>query len=179
MLPLCLDTFAMAAAIGLRRLPARARLRIGLLFAAFEGGMPLVGLLVGSQLGKALGGLADVLAIVLLALLGLFLLVRPEAGEEERLERLAGATGLTAVTLGLSVSLDELAMGFVLGLARVPLLPAVLLIAVQAFAVAQLGFALGARVGERLREAGERAAGAMLLLVAVVLAGARLLGLTV
>lgn len=175
-LPLCLDTFAMAAALGLRRLPVRARIRVGLLFAAFEGGMPLAGLLAGAQLGRLLGTVADVIAIGLLLALGVLLLVRREDDEQERAGRLVTAHGFTAVTLGLSVSLDELAMGFVLGLARVPLVPAVALIALQAFVAAQLGFAFGARLGERLREGAERAAGMLLVALAVVLAAARLAG---
>ena len=178
-LPLCLDTFAVAAALGLQRLPLRERVRVSLLFAAFEGGMPLAGLLAGAQLGRLLGTFADVVAIAALAALGLVLLLRREDGGEERARGLVAARGITAVTLGLSVSLDELAMGFVLGLARVPILPAVALIAIQAFAVAQLGLALGARVGERFREGAERAAGVALLVLAAGLGAARLAGVTI
>ena len=44
-LPLGLDSFAVAAAIGaVQQTTARQRLRISLVFVIFEGGMPLIGL---------------------------------------------------------------------------------------------------------------------------------------
>jgi len=62
-LPLGLDTFAVAAALGMAGLPREQRLRVTLLFTAFETWMPLVGLVGGGAVGGALGGVADVLAI--------------------------------------------------------------------------------------------------------------------
>ena len=68
-----------------------------------------------------------------------------------------------AVVLGVSISLDELAIGFSAGLLRLPLVPLVVAIAVQALAVTLLGVHLGSRVGERWRESAERVAGAALI----------------
>jgi putative Mn2+ efflux pump MntP len=48
--------------------------------------------------------------------------------------------------LGASISLDELAIGFSLGLARLPTVPVIIAIAVQAFLAAQLGLLLGTLV---------------------------------
>lgn len=69
-----------------------------------------------------------------------------------------------------------LAIGFTLGLVKVPVPIAVVLIAVQAFVVAQLGLRLGSRVGESFREGAERVAGAALVLIALGLATAHILG---
>ena len=57
------------------------------------------------------------------------------------------------------VSLDELAIGFVLGLLDVPLAPALVAIAAQAIVVSQVGFAVGAKVGERVAEGAEHLSG--------------------
>ena len=65
-LPLGLDTFAIAAALGMTRLTGAQRIRISLLFAAFEGGMPVVGLLIGVGLGQVVGGWSEYIAIVAL-----------------------------------------------------------------------------------------------------------------
>jgi putative Mn2+ efflux pump MntP len=46
--------------------------------------------------------------------------------------------------LGLSISLDELAIGFSLGLLRLPAAPVIALIALQALIVTQLGLRLAA-----------------------------------
>jgi putative Mn2+ efflux pump MntP len=169
-LPLGLDTFALATALGMAGLPSRERARVTVLFTAFEMGMPLAGLLAGQALGAVLGRLADFVAIGLLAALGVYLLwPRREEDEDERVNRLARARGLAALGLGLSISLDELAIGFTLGLLRQPLVLVILLIGAQALIVTQLGLRIGSRLGERVREAAERLAGAVLVLLAAIL----------
>jgi putative Mn2+ efflux pump MntP len=174
-LPLCLDTFAIAAAIGLTRPTGAQRLRFGLLFAAFEGGMPVIGLLVGAGLGRAIGGWSEYVAIAALAGLGLYMLFGRD-DDAERAKKLATSSGTAMLVLGLSVSLDELAIGFSLGLLNVPIVPAIFLIAAQAFVVSQIGFALGGRVGEATREGAERLAGAVLLAIGGALLLAKILG---
>ena len=151
-------------------LPAAARLRVTVLFTGFEMGMPLIGLLLGQALGTVLGQVADYVAIALLAALGVYLLwPKDEEREEERVARLARARGIAALGLGLSISLDELAIGFTLGLLHQPLALVIVLIGLQALIVTQLGLRLGRRVGERVREGAERIAGGILLALALVL----------
>jgi manganese efflux pump family protein len=169
-LPLCLDTFAVSAALGVAGLAAKDRLRVSLLMVAFEVAMPVAGLLLGSLAGGIVGGAADYVAIALLAGLGIWIL-RPggEADEEGKVESLGRATGIAAVGLGLSISLDELAMGVSLGLLHLPVVPALVLIGLQALVASQLGLRLGSRISERSRELSEKAAGVILLLLAAFL----------
>jgi putative Mn2+ efflux pump MntP len=171
-IPLGLDTFAVAAALGMAGLKARDRTRVSLIFTAFEAGMPLVGFFAGNLAGQAVGNAADYLAIAILIGLGLFML-RPQAGENEQsLSLLARTRGLAALGLGVSISIDELAIGFTIGLLKFPVLVILVLIGVQTFIVTQLGIRLGQRIGERVREGAERLAGvALALLGAVLLAG--------
>jgi len=136
--------------------------------------MPLVGLAVGAAIGDLIGGYADYVAVVALAGLGVYVLLADEAKEEARVARFASSSGLTLIAVGLSVSLDELAIGFALGLARVPIVPALILIAVQAFVVSQIGFGLGRRIGESVREGAERLAGVALIGIAILLLLSRL-----
>jgi len=172
-LPLALDTFAVSAALGIAGVTSRQRLRLGLLFAAFEGGMPVVGLAIGAAIGSLIGGFADYVAVVALAGLGVYVLLGDEAKEEARVARFAKSTGLALIAVGLSVSLDELAIGFALGLARVPIVAALILITVQAFVVSQIGFGLGRRIGGSVREGAERLAGIALIAIAGLLLLAR------
>jgi putative Mn2+ efflux pump MntP len=174
-LPLSLDTFAIAAALGITNLTGAQRLRFGLLFAAFEGGMPVIGLLIGAGLGMVIGVWSEYVAIAALAGLGAYMLLGHEE-DEQRVRKLLGSSGVAVVALGLSVSLDELAIGFSLGLLSVPIVPAIVLIAAQAFVVSQVGFALGGRVGEATREGAERLAGAVLIVIAGALLVAKFLG---
>ena len=162
-LPLCLDTFAVAAAVGMTRPGPHTRIRLGLLFSAFEGGMPLVGLAVGVVAGRLVGSFADYVAIVALVGLGIYMTVFSDEKDEASARKLLSSNGPAMIGLGFSISLDELAIGFTLGLLRVPVAAAVILIAVQAFVASQVGFQVGARVGERFREAAERLAGLVLV----------------
>jgi manganese efflux pump family protein len=167
--PLGLDTFAVAATLGLVGVTPERRLRISLLFTAFEAGMPLIGVALGAPLGRAIGGAADYAAIAVLLAFGLYTLLRSEQAEEQRIARLAEARGVSALLLGVSISLDELAIGFTLGLLQLPVVLVIGLIAVQTFVVTQLGLRLGSRLSERMRERAERLAGVALIGLALVL----------
>jgi putative Mn2+ efflux pump MntP len=172
--PLGLDTFAVAAALGMLGTTPATRMRISALFTAFEGGMPMVGLALGAPLGHALGKTADYIAIGVLLVFGLYVLLGSEQREQRTLTRLAQVRGPGALLLGLSISMDELAIGFTLGLLRLPVVLAVVLIALQAFLVTQLGLRLGHRLSERLRETAERIAGLALTALALVLLAEKL-----
>lgn len=166
-LPLGLDTFAVSAALAVGGLSAGRRLRTSLLFAAFEAGMPLVGLAIGRPLGSTIGGAADYVAIAVLLALGVHMLRENETEEASQLGAMPDRGGVAMIALGVSISLDELAIGFTFGLLRLPVIPVIALIAAQAFVVSQLGMRLGERIGERFREGAERAAGGALALLAL------------
>ncbi len=175
-LPLGLDTFAVAAALGISGLNRQDRTRVTLLFTGFEMGMPLVGFVAGAVVGRAVGDAADDLAIAILIALGIYLLwPRADENEQERLGLLARTRGMAAIGLGISISLDELAIGFTLGLLRFPVPLVIVLIGVQTFVVTQLGLRLGQSVGERVREGAERLAGVALTLLGLVLLAEKLL----
>jgi putative Mn2+ efflux pump MntP len=171
-LPLGLDTFAVAAALGVSRLSRRERLRVSLVLALFEAAMPLLGLVIGRTLREAVGHRADIAAIALLAVLGSWTVLHREGdGTAERLSR---GRGLALLALGVSVSVDELAIGFTIGLLHLSIWLAVALIGAQAFVFAQLGLRLGARLGEALRDRSERLAGLALVGLAALFAVERL-----
>ncbi len=173
--PLGLDTFAVAAALGMAGVNARDRTRVSLIFTAFEAGMPMVGFFAGNLAGRAVGNAADYLAIAILIGLGLFIL-RPQADDDEmRVGLLARTQGLAVLGLGISISIDELAIGFTIGLLKFPVLVILVLIAIQTFIVTQLGIRLGQRIGARVREGAERLAGAALAILGFVLLAEKLL----
>lgn len=177
-LPLGLDSFAVAAAIGASgRLSTRARWRIVALFVVFEAGMPLIGLGLGAPLARVIGNTADYVAAAAVVGIGVWMLARDDSGEEQdKAARLVSAHGTALIALGVSISLDELAIGFSLGLTHLPPIPVVVAVGVQTFAVAQLGMYLGSRIGERYREGAERLAGIVLIALGLFVAAQRLLG---
>jgi putative Mn2+ efflux pump MntP len=175
-IPLGLDTFAIAAALGMSRLTRRDRLRVTVLFTAFEMGMPIVGIVLGAVAGNVVGNAADYVAIVILIGLGVFMLWprRDERDEPERVGLLARTRGLAAIGLGISISLDELAIGFTLGLLRFSVLLVIVLIGMQTLVVTQAGLRLGSKIGEAVRERAEQLAGIVLAALGLVLLGQRL-----
>lgn len=156
-LPLGLDTFALSIALGAAGLDARERWRVSAILAAFEGGMPLVGLALGRASTRLVGDYAEIAAGLLLIVVGLAML--REEGDGGRDRRLASAHGLRVVGLGLSIALDELAVGVSLGLLSINAPLAVILIAAQALIVAQIGLRLGSRLGRVWGERAEKLAG--------------------
>lgn len=166
--PLGLDTLGVALALGVAEVSPRRRLRIALLFASFEAAMPLIGVALGAPLGRSIGVAADYAAAALLVALGTYLLIVGD-NENDRLRTLTTGGLLGALALGVSISLDELAIGFSAGLLRLPVLTLVLAVAAQAFIVTQIGLLIGARVGKTIHEASERLAGVALLALGGVL----------
>lgn len=152
-------------------------LRTALLFALAETLMPIVGLLIGAALSSLLSGLMHYLGALLLIGLGVWEFV--EEGREYLHKRKKGAPGGSTVEprttpkdvsspqaaperfqwsqqllLALSVSLDELAVGFSFGsLKNIALSPVMLcvLIGLQGFLMALIGLALGRALRFRLK----------------------------
>ena len=187
-LPLGVDSFAVAAALGAAGLTSAAqRLRISAIFVVFEAGMPLIGLAAGGGLARVIGSVADYVAAAAVAALGIFMLVHDQDSAEEQQApfscwrkpagRLSSTHGFAIIALGISISLDEFAIGFSLGLVRLPVVPVIIAIAVVALLASQLGLALGSRISERFRERAEKlAAIALILLGAYLLAERALTG---
>lgn len=185
-LSLGLDTLAVALGLGVGGLPRQRWLRVGLTFAFFEGGMPVIGLIIGQHMSGLLGEIATYAAGILLLALGGWE-IREALTDGDDLETSAQqaegeAAGKSASQIarldrsilitGLSVSLDELAVGFSLGVLGVALGPALAYIAIQAFALTFAGLWLGTRVGAKMGERAELAAGIVLaLLGAAVIVG--------
>jgi putative Mn2+ efflux pump MntP len=169
-----LDTLGVSAALS--GAGSRDALRVAAIFAVFEGGMPVLGALVG----RLVAGAAVRPALVAGGIVIFFLGAR-EASEEwrewrERRRRGADAlrpprparplpSGWGLVAAGFSVSIDELALGAGLGAGGVPLAVLAPVLMIQAGLFSWLGFAGGRRVKDRLGPGAELVAALVLMLV--------------
>lgn len=174
LLSLGLDTFAVALGLGLSGLSRSQWVRVGLTFACFEGLMPVGGLFLGRHLSRVIGARAGYIAAVLLIVVGAFALKEAiseakEADEDDEDKPASLLSGKKLLLTGLSISIDELAVGFSLGLLHVAFASTLVFIAVQAFAITFLGLALGARLGKRLGDRAEFASGIVLILLGIAL----------
>ena len=177
-LPLAIDTFAIAAALGVAGVRGRDGLRVASVFTAFEALMPIAGILIGSAAGRLAGSWAGYVAIALVGGAGLLALRpgREKDADEERVSLLARTRGLALIPLGLSISMDELTIGLSAGLIGLPIAAMIAAIAVQAFAATQAGLRLGARLSEAFRERAEWFGGVALVAVAAILLALKLSG---
>ncbi len=180
-LALGLDTLAVALGLGLSGLPRQRWLRVGLTFALFEGLMPVIGFLAGHGLVRSLGETAGYAAAALLIIIGLLTIKEAVAEDDEENDheqvRLPGDPGGRPLAwLGLSVSLDELGVGFSLGVLKTPLGPALSYLALQAFVFTFVGLSLGRRIGVRLGERAELASGIILTLLGIAMLANQAMG---
>ncbi len=167
-----LDTLAVSLGLGLSGLPRSRWVHVGLTFALFEGLMPVLGLLIGQRLGTLFGAIAAYLAAGILVIIGGLEIKEAIMDDDDDEPIHLGSTDekqRPLVLIGLSVSLDELAVGFALGVLHAPIGPALAYIAVQAFALTFVGLWIGRRLGQRVGERAELAAGVALALLGFAL----------
>jgi putative Mn2+ efflux pump MntP len=174
-LSLGLSNFAAAVGIGVGGVSGRTRLRVGVIFGLFEGGMPILGLLLGHSLAGALGHAARWIGAGLLIATGVYTLIQAVRGGGSGAPAVADSGQRTGRLLvaGFALSIDNLAVGFALGAYHVSLVLAAVLIGAVSVALSLIGLELGSRLGARIGERGEVVGGLVLIGVgAAIAAGA-------
>jgi putative Mn2+ efflux pump MntP len=152
---------------------APRRWRIAGVFGAFEFAVPLIGLLIGRGLSSPLAEAGRWIGAVLLTALGL-LTLRPDGDDDERLaERATTVGGLVGLAAGLS--LDNLLVGFALGLGDVSPLLVAAVIACFSVSFTLVGLELGA-AGRRHWERPARVAAGVALVAVGLAVGAGWIG---
>ncbi|MBC5828424.1 MAG: manganese efflux pump [Candidatus Eremiobacteraeota bacterium] len=143
MLPLGLDTMALSIALGLRNVRPW---RPALVFAVFEGAMPIIGIGLARSFGLRFGLAAGLIGGLILVGVGIYA-VREALADGEEAERLAFGSLRSSLLAGLAISTDEVAIGFPLGASGLPVGLVLALISLQAFVVTVLGISIGGRIG--------------------------------
>jgi putative Mn2+ efflux pump MntP len=167
-----LDVLALSIGVGIARLSPGASLRVGSAFAVAEIAMQLIGYGLGATASRILGEVADAISLALLFLIGSVMIAKsfeylPDAHFET-----ANGTGLLLASL--SISLDSLGVGIALPALGIPLIPLLVTISITTISFTLTGLAFGAVLGERYEHDAERAAGALLVLLAGAMALGRL-----
>jgi putative Mn2+ efflux pump MntP len=166
-LALGLSNFAVAIGIGLSGVDRALRWRVGVVFGAFEAGMPIVGLLVGQHVAGTFGSASHLVAGLLLIATGAYTLYQAHrAGDEPSAPTHRTAT---LIPTGLALSIDNLVVGFALGTRDVPLPLAVAVIATVSVAMSLAGLELGARLGTRVERHSDQIGGAILVAVGIAI----------
>ena len=159
-LSLGMDTLMVSLSLGMAQV--KGKLKIALTFTLAEAIMPLVGLFAGKVAGTLTGNFASLFGGVALVIVGLWQIFFEREQNETMARNLAGfALLLTA----LSVSLDELVVGFSIGLVGVPVALTVVLISLQAFVLSFAGLTLASRLTSLFGEWAEKVGGSALALL--------------
>ena len=154
-LPLGLDTLAIAIALGFQGQPL---LRPALLFVVFETTMPLIGIIIGRLVGLWFETQAAYLGGLILLAVGLHLM-REAWHQDNEGQSLPLGSVRGMIVAGLGISMDEIAIGFPLGALRLPIAAVLAAIAIQTFLVTTSGILLGRKISQRLGMQTSRAAG--------------------
>ena len=164
-----LSNFAGSIGIGISGIDARTRLRVGIAFGAFEALMPLLGLALGAALAGTLGSIGRYVGAALLVATGAWTIWQGRT-TEEKAERHEGMDNRTLLITAVALSLDNLVVGFALGVYRVNLLLAAVTMGVVSVGMSLVGLELGVRLGERVEGYAEEIGGGILVLVGIALA---------
>jgi putative Mn2+ efflux pump MntP len=169
-----LDVLALSVAIGIKEPPWPQRIRLGFAFASAEILMQIVGLLLGTGLGHIAGAIAGWIGLLVLAGIGVWILREGFAPDDEHAFDVNTIGGLLLASL--SISLDSLGIGFALPALRLPLVQLFGTVAISTACFTLAGLAFGAMLGHAFKKNAERAAGIVLIALAVIFAVQQLHG---
>lgn len=157
-LSLGIDTLMVSVGLGMRK--TTGKLKIAFAFATAEAVMPLLGFAIGRVTGHWIGDWAAVIGGLVLIGLSVWMIFLEDEDDEGQVEK--RMMGWSLVVTAISISLDELAVGFSIGLVGVPVVLTIFLVAVQAFVFTFIGLTFGASLRRYLGEWAEKMAGIVL-----------------
>lgn len=176
-LGLSMDAFAVSICKGLsvRKCAVRHMLICGLYFGLFQGIMPFLGYLLGSQFESLVTAIAPFIAFILLGIIG-FNMIK-ESREEDNCGCGCDDFSVHAmVPLAIATSIDALAVGITFAFLQVQILPAVSFIGVITFVCCFFGVKIGSIFGSKYKSKAELFGGVVLVLMGVKILAEHLLG---
>lgn len=170
---LSMDAFAVSLCkgLGMKKINYRHGLIIALFFGVFQGIMPLIGWLLGTQFERYITSVDHWIAFVLLAYIGgkmVWDALHEKEDEKEALDDLSQKLDVKELfVLAIATSIDALAVGITFAFLQVNIVPAVSLIAVITFTISFVGVLIGNKFGNRFQSKAEIAGGVVLILIGV------------
>ncbi|WP_434798819.1 manganese efflux pump MntP [Terrisporobacter vanillatitrophus] len=175
---LSMDAFAVSICKGLslKKVSLKECSKVGLYFGGFQGGMPLIGFILGIQFKDYITSIDHWIAFILLSFIGINMiresmekdedggivdLTEAAVGEEE-----VNQLGFkNMVILAIATSIDALAVGITFAFLQVDIIPAVSFIAIVTFVLSAIGVKIGNVFGTKYKSKAEFAGGAILILI--------------
>ncbi|MBN1374991.1 MAG: manganese efflux pump [Dehalococcoidia bacterium] len=165
------DCFAVALGIGGTGATRSWKyiLRAGLAFGIFQGGMPIIGWVVGQTVVKLISNYDHWIAFALLVFIGGRMIWEFIQNKTES-KAVDISKWITLLTLALATSIDALAVGLSFAVLKLNILISAVIIGLVAFLITALGYWLGGRASQWIGRWALLAGGIVLIVI-----GARIL----
>ena len=177
---LSMDAFAVSICKGLslKKVTFKECGKVGLYFVGFQGGMPLIGFILGVQFKDYITSIDHWIAFILLSFIGINMIresmEKDNEGEIADLAEVAvgkeevNQLGFKSmVMLAIATSIDALAVGVTFAFLQVDIVPAVLFIGIVTFILSSIGVKVGNVFGTKYKSKAEFAGGAILILIGI------------
>ena len=163
-LGLSMDAFAVSICKGLsvQRCSVKHMLICGLYFGLFQGAMPLIGYILGSQFESLVTAVAPYIAFALLTIIG-YNMIREAREDDEAVNDDFSMKAM--VPLAVATSIDALAIGVSFAFLQVNIIPAVSFIGVTTFVCCMFGVKIGSIFGSKYKQGAEFFGGLVLILM--------------
>ncbi len=168
---LCMDSFAVSLTSGVLLTPFKTNriVKIATFMALFQGGMPVIGWLLGVSFQSYIESYDHWIAFALLLFLGSKMIYEgiPRRGEEEKPCCFDPANTRTLIGLSVATSIDALAVGIMFAISKVAIVTPAIIIAMVTFAASFIGVHVGHRFGRHIHHFAEILGGIILIGIGV------------
>lgn len=171
---LSMDAFAVSVTKGMtiKHINTKLALKIAFFFGIFQGGMPLVGWLLGISLESYIKAFDHWIALILLSLLGFKMIYESMNNKNEISNELAIDIDLDIKTkdliiLSIATSIDALAVGISFAFLNINIIPIIITISIITFIVCFIGILIGKKIGPILKNYSEIIGGIILILIGI------------
>ena len=172
---LSMDAFAVSITKGMtiKNLKKSTALKMALAFGLFQGGMPLLGWILGISFKNYIEAIDHWIAFILLGFIGFNMIkgfFEDKKEEESELEFSATADDVDLsnkeiIMLAIATSIDALAVGISFAFLNVNIIPAASIICIITFLVCAVGAFIGNKVGDIFNGYAELVGGVILILI--------------
>ncbi|MEG0215387.1 MAG: manganese efflux pump MntP family protein [Hungatella sp.] len=164
---LSMDAFAVSICKGLsmKHMNIWHAIVVGLYFGGFQGLMPLLGYLLGSQFQETITSFDHWIAFALLCIIGANMIREAMNPESESCD--ASIAPKAMLILAIATSIDALAIGVSFAFLQVSIIPAVSFIGVTTFLLSIVGVKVGTVFGCRYKSKAEFFGGLILVLMGI------------
>ncbi len=166
---LAMDCFTVSLCIGSSPVPQtfRSIFRVSFHFGLFQGGMALLGWLLGTTVVNRIAGVDHWIALALLGWIGIHMikegLSQPQDSAAQDCED--RTRGKTLVMLSIATSIDALGVGLTLGLLKIDVYSASLIIGLVSLVLSVVGLLSGKRLNNRFGKRVEVLGGLILVFI--------------